>query len=81
VNVALVGAAGRDTQAESPPVELIAWALLTLVLAAAAFLTLTARVAQIEGFLAPIRQDAGWLRRSLQTSRFSPRAVRRRPAS
>jgi hypothetical protein len=81
VNVALVGAAGRDTRAESPPVELIAWALLTLVLAAAAFLALTARVSRIEGLLAPTRQDAGWLRRGLQTSRFSPRAMRRPPAS
>jgi hypothetical protein len=81
VNVALVGAAGSDTRAESPPVELIALALLTLVLAAAASLTLTARVSRMEGLLAPIRPDAGWLRRGLRTSRFSPRAVRRRTAS
>jgi hypothetical protein len=81
LNVALVGAAGRDTRAESPPIELIAWALLTLVLASAAFLALTARLSQMEGLLAPTRHDAGRLRRGLQTSRFSTRAMRRRPAS
>jgi hypothetical protein len=81
VNVALVGAAGTDGRTESPPVELIALALLALVLAAAASLVLTARVSRMEGLLAPIRPEAGWLRRGLQTSRLSPRAVRRRPAS
>lgn len=81
VNVALVGAAGRDTRAESHPVELIAWALLTLVFAAAALLVLTARISSMEGLVAPIRSDAGWLGRGLQTSRLSPRTVRRRPAS
>jgi hypothetical protein len=58
VNVALVGAAGRDTGAESPPVELIAWALLTLILASAAFLALTARLSQMEGLIAPRRRPA-----------------------
>ena len=81
MNVALVGAAGSDTRAESHSVELIALALLTLVLAAAALLVLTARISRMEGLLAPIRPDAGWLRRGLQTSRLSPRTVRRRPAS
>jgi hypothetical protein len=81
LNVALVGAAGTDAQTESPPVELIALALLTLVFAAAASLVLTARVSRMEGLLAPIRPDAGRLRRGLQTSRFSPRAMRRRPVS
>jgi hypothetical protein len=81
VNVALVGAAGRDAPAESPPVALFAWALLTLVLASAALLVLTARISRMEGFLVPIRPDAGWLPRGLQTSRLSARSVRRRPAS
>jgi hypothetical protein len=81
VNLSLVDAVGRDTRAESPPVELIAWALLSLVLAAASLLVLTARVSRMEGFLAPIRPDAGWLRRGLHTLRFSRRDVRGRPAS
>jgi hypothetical protein len=81
VNVALLGAAGSDTRAESHSVELIALALLTLVLAAAALLVLTARISQMEGLLAPIRPDGGWLRRGLKTSRLPPRTVRRRPAS
>jgi hypothetical protein len=81
VNVALVGAGGTDARTESPPVELIALALLALVFAAAASLVLTARVSRMEGLLAPIGPDAGRLRRGLQTSRFSPRAMRRRPAS
>jgi hypothetical protein len=81
VNLSLVDAVGRDTRAESPPVELIAWALLSLVLAAASLLVLTARVSRMEGFLAPIRPDAGWLRRGLHTLHFSRRDVRGRPAS
>ena len=81
LNVALVRAAGGDTQTDSPPVELIAWALLSLVLAAASLLVLTARVSRMEGFLAPIRPDAGWLRRGLHTLHFSRRDVRGRPAS
>jgi hypothetical protein len=44
---------GRDTDAERPPVELIAFALLTLVLAGAAFLTLTTRLTRMAG-LAPL---------------------------
>jgi hypothetical protein len=48
VSVPFVGTAGTDTGSESPPVELIAWALLTLVLAAAALLTLAARVSRMQ---------------------------------
>ena len=68
------------TEAESPPVELIAWALLTLVLAAAALLALTARLSQLEGLTGPMPQAAQLLQRILQTARFSPRGTGR-PAS
>lgn len=83
VNLALAARVGTDTgaDAESPPVELIAWALLTLVLAAAALLTLTARLAQMEGLAAPMPWDAQRLQRILQTARFVPRGTRGRPAS
>jgi hypothetical protein len=76
----LVDAVGRDTDAESPPVQLIAWALLALVLAAGALLVLTARLSQLEGFAA-IPQPAPWLQRILQVAQFAPRGVRRRPAA
>jgi len=48
-SLASVGWTGRDTDSESPPVELIALALLTLVVASAALLRLTMRLSQIEG--------------------------------
>jgi hypothetical protein len=83
MNLAFAARVGTDTgaDAESPPVELIAWALLTLVLAAAALLTLTARLAQMEGLAAPMPRDAQWLQRILQTARFAPRGTGGRPAS
>jgi hypothetical protein len=62
-------------------VELIAWALLTLVLAAAALLTLTARLWRMEGLTAPMPPDAQWLQRILQTARFAPRGTGGRPVS
>jgi hypothetical protein len=81
VNRQLVGGAASDADVESPPVELIAWGLLTLVLAAAALLTLTARLSRMEGLTAPMRHDAKWLQRVLQASRLPLRGTRGRPAS
>jgi hypothetical protein len=83
LNLPLVGPAGSgaDTDAGSPPVELIAWALLALVLAAAALLALTARLSQMEGLSGPLPQAAPWLQRILQTARFAPRGMGRHPAS
>jgi hypothetical protein len=83
VNLPLAGAVGgsTDTDAVSPPVELIAWALLALVLAAAALLTLTARLWQMEGLTAPMPSDAQWLQRILQAARFAPRGPGGRPVS
>jgi hypothetical protein len=83
VNLPISAQVGRDlgTDAESPPVELIAWALLTLVLAAAGLLTLTARLAQMEGLAVPMPWDAQRLQRILQSAGFPPRRTRGRPAS
>jgi len=83
VSVPIAGPLGRatGTDAESPPLKLIAWALLTLVLAAAALLTLTARLSRIEGLTAPARRDAQWLQRILQAARFAPRGAGGRPVS
>jgi hypothetical protein len=83
VNLAFSAQVGRDTgtDAESPPVELIAWALLTLVLAAAGLLTLTARLAQMEGLAVPMPWDAQRLQRILRSAGFAPRSTRGRPAS
>jgi hypothetical protein len=79
VNLPLVGAVGSstDTAAKSPPVELIAWALLALVLAGAALLMLTARLWRMEGLTAPMPAGAQWLQRILQTARFTPRGTGR----
>jgi hypothetical protein len=49
---------GGDTDAERPPVELIALALLTLVLAGAALLTLTTRLTRMAGLAPPGRGPA-----------------------
>jgi hypothetical protein len=83
LNLPLTAAIGRDTGtgAESPPVEVIGWALLALVLAAAALLTLTARLARMEGLTAPMPHDARWLTRILQSARFAPPGTGGRPAS
>jgi hypothetical protein len=54
-NLRPVGWVGRYTDAESPPVELIALALLTLVVASAGLLRLTMRLSQIEGLTPPKR--------------------------
>jgi hypothetical protein len=62
-------------------VELIALALLTLVLAGAALLALTTRLARMEGLTPPKPRHAQWLQWILETVRFSQRRVRRRPAS
>jgi hypothetical protein len=81
VNPLLAGAAGRDTDTDADrPVELIAWALLALVLAAAALLTLTARLWRMEGITAPMPHDSQWLQRILQIAHFAPRGTGR-PAS
>jgi hypothetical protein len=80
VNLPLVGRGG-DTDAESPPVELIGWALLTLVLAAAALLALTARLSRMEGLTGPMPHDTQRLQRVFHIARFAPRGARRRPAS
>jgi hypothetical protein len=45
-NLALSRVSGRDADSESPPPQLIALALLTLVLASASFLALTARLSR-----------------------------------
>jgi hypothetical protein len=81
VNHALVAGVGGNTEAESPPVELIAWALLTLVVAAAALLTLTAQLSRMEGLTGPMPHDTQWLQRVFHIARFAPRGARRRPAS
>ena len=81
VNHALVPGVGGNTEAESPPVELIAWALLTLVLAAAALLTLTAQLSRMEGLTGPMPHDTPSLQRVFHIARFAPRGARRRPAS
>jgi DNA polymerase-3 subunit gamma/tau len=83
VNLAFAARVGGDTgaAAESPPVELIAWALLTLVLAAAGLLMLTARLAQMEGVAASMPWDAPRFQRILQIARSAPRSTRGRPAS
>ena len=48
-SLASVGWAGTDTDTESSPVQLVAFALLTLVVASAALLRLTTRLSQMEG--------------------------------
>jgi hypothetical protein len=55
----LVGGSAIAAHVQSPPVELIAWGLLTLVLAAAALLTLTSRLSRMEGLTAPMRGTRG----------------------
>jgi hypothetical protein len=81
VNHALVRGVGGSTKAEPPPVELVAWALLTLVLAAAALLTLTARLSRMEGLTGPMPPDTQWLRRLFHVARFAPHGSRRAPAA
>jgi hypothetical protein len=83
VNLAFSARVGGDsgTDAGSPPVELIAWALLTLVLAAAGLLALTARLAQMEGVASSMPWDAQPLHRILQIARSAPGRTRGRPAS
>lgn len=54
-NLASVGWVGSDIEADSPPVGLIAFGLLTLVLASAALLTLTVRLSELEGLTPPKR--------------------------
>jgi len=79
LNLQLVAGAAGDTNAESPSVELVAWALLTLVLAAAGLLTLTARLSRMEGLTGPM--PGGWLQQSLQTARLRVRGAGGRPVS
>ena len=80
-NLAPVGWIGRDIDAESPPVELIAFGLLTLVLASAALLRLTMRLSEIEGLTPPKSHEARWLQRFLHTAHFAQRGTGRHPAS
>jgi hypothetical protein len=80
-NLAPVGWVGGDIDAESPPVGLIAFALLTLVVASAALLTLTMRLCKSEGLTPPKPRDAQWLQRLVHTARFAQHGAGRRPAS
>jgi hypothetical protein len=83
VNLAFSARVGGDsgTDAGSPPVELIAWALLTLVLAAAGLLALTARLARMEGVAVPMPRDAQRLQRVMHIARSAHRSTRGNPAS
>jgi len=81
LDLPLVGGGDIDTDAESPPVELIAWALLSLVLAAAALLALTARLSRMEGLTGPVPQVGEWLDGISQIVRFAQRGTGRHPAS
>jgi hypothetical protein len=80
-NLASVGWVGGDIDAESPPVGLIAFALMTLVLASAGLLSLTMRLSQSEGLTPPKPQDAQWLQWLVHTARFAQHGAGRRPAS
>jgi hypothetical protein len=80
-NLAPVGWVGGDTDAESPPVVLIAFALLTLVVASAALLSLTMRLSQSEGLTPTRPHEARWLQRFLHTAHFAQRGTGRHAAS
>jgi hypothetical protein len=73
----LSGLVGGDTDAEPPPVALIALALLTLVLGGAAFLTLTTRLLRMEGLAPPTRPEPRSLQWILQATRFAHRDAAR----
>ena len=77
VSLPLSGVVGGDTDAEPPPVHLIALALITLVLGGAAFLTLTTRLLRMEGLTPRTRQDPRSLQWILQTTRFARRHAAR----
>jgi hypothetical protein len=69
-NLARVGWVGDDIDAESPPVGLIAFALLSLVVASAALLSLTMRLSQSEGLTPKKPRKAQWLQRFVHTAHF-----------
>jgi hypothetical protein len=80
-NLARVGWVGEDIDAESPPVGLIAFALLTLVVASAALLSLTMRLSQSEGLTPMKPHEARWPQRFLHAAHFAQRGTGRHAAS
>jgi hypothetical protein len=79
-NLARVGWVGEDIDAESPPVELIAFALLSLVVASAALLSLTMRLSQSEGLTPKKPRKTQWFQRFLHTAHFAQPDTGRHPA-
>lgn len=81
VNPPLAGRIAGDIDSAPPPVELMAVALLTLVVAGAALLALMTQLSRIEGLTPPKRQHAQWLEPIRQAARFALHGAGRRPAS